>query len=136
MVAFVQKYIIYILVGVIILLSVIGGIQYARVLSQKTTIAKQAASINDLEKTQKALTATIKEVEDNAKLRKQISQAQQIISNASALIKEQNQNLKTKCVLEAQDEKQINDNLIDAFNNRTSRVLLLVPKTSNNSKTN
>jgi len=136
MVAFVQKYIIYILVGVIILFSVIGGIQYARVLSQKTTIAKQAASINDLEKTQKALTATIKEVEDNAKLRKQISQAQQIISNASALIKEQNQNLKTKCVLEAQDEKQINDNLIDAFNNRTSRVLLLVPKTSNNSKTN
>lgn len=136
MVAFVQKYIIYILVGVIILFSVIGGIQYARVLSQKTTIAKQAASINDLEKTQKALTATIKEVEDNAKLRKQISQAQQVISNASALIKEQNQNLKTKCVLEAQDEKQINDNLIDAFNNRTSRVLLLVPKTSNNSKTN
>ena len=124
-IAWIQKYIIFILIGLIIAASLWGGWQYTRVLSQKTTIANAEASILQLKTTQEGMKTLITSYEKQAEIVKKVQQAQQVISNNSAVITAQIDNLKTKCVLEVDDEKIIN-NMCDYFNSHG--VLQLVPK--------
>lgn len=117
----------------------IGGLYLVRgitIANQETTIKTQAKDIVTLQATQKALEGQVKDANDNAAVRRSIAQAQQAISNSSAAVREEMKKLKTKCVLEAQDEERINKNLVDRWNNRTSRKLLFtMPDTDGNTET-
>jgi cell division protein FtsB len=125
MIAFIQKYLIYGLLAVIVMLSVFGTIQYIRVLSQKTTIVKHEATIDDLHKTQAALMGQVADYEIQVKKLKQIQKKVQTISNSTATYQAQIKLLKTKCKLEVGDDKILNAPIIN-FNN--GGLQLSVPK--------
>lgn len=126
----------WIIVAVGALLIIVGGLylfQRTTVAKQKTTIETQKLDIANLQATQKALQGQVKAAEDNVKKVQQVQQAQQVIANNTAARYDQLKKMKTKCVLEAEDEKVIND-IFNDFNTRG--VLLVVPKANSGAASN
>ena len=129
--AFIQKYLIYILLAVIAFLSVAGGIQYARVLSQKTTIAKNEATINAFQKTQDDLMAQVAEYQKNIASMKKAEAEQQKVTNDMAELLNEAQGIKSTCEVDENDTKIIHD-FVTYFN--AGGVLLAMQKGNSNPK--
>jgi cell division protein FtsB len=113
--AFIEKYLIYILLAIIAALAILGGIQYVRVLHDKTTIAKQAASILDLQKTNTDLNGQVADYKANIVAMQKTQAAQQKIANNTATLSAQAQTITANCILGVDDEKKI-DNISAYFN--------------------
>lgn len=107
--AFIQKYIIYILLAVIVGLSIFGGIQYVRVLHKQNTIISQKADIETLNVTVKDLTSQVSDYKVQVIKQKNVAIQQQKVENETAELRKQINKIKSQCVLGVEDEKIIDD---------------------------
>jgi cell division protein FtsB len=114
--AFIQKYIIYILLAVIVGLSIFGGTQYVRVLHKQNTIVSQKADIETLNVTVKDLNGQVSEYKAQVVKQKEVAVQQQAVENETARLREQINKIKSQCVLGVEDEKIIDD-VTTYFNN-------------------
>lgn len=115
--AFIQKYIIYILAALVAAMAVTSGIMYMRVLSKQATLEKQEGQIVLLDKSLKSKDATIEEYKKNGEAIAKTQEAQERIAGSMRELESRIAAMKpTKC-LEAEDEKIFTD-ITDAYNNR------------------
>lgn len=109
MISFIQRYLIYILLAAIAVLFVIAGIQYVRFLKADSKVSeqkKEIASLNDKILTQNAIIESYKKTIVEAKeVQKKLQKQTDETAHQWAKLNE----LKTKCILEASDEKIISD---------------------------
>jgi hypothetical protein len=125
--AFIEKYLIYILLAIIVALSILGGIQYVRVLHAKTTLAKQADQIVSLKKEAEDIQGQLADAVANVKAIKTASQVEQQISdNTADLRKKINLTQTNKCI--GADDEKIFDSYIDYFNNGVRGATASDPK--------
>ena len=116
-VSWIQKYIIYILAGLVVAMVVTSGIMYIRVLSKQATLEKQAGQIELLDKSVKSKDATIEEYKKNSEAITKTQKAQEKIAVSMRELESRIASMKpTKC-LEVEDEKVFTD-ITDAYNNR------------------
>lgn len=116
-VSWIQKYIIYILAGLVVTMLVTSGIMYMRVLSKQATLEKQAGQIELLDKSLKSKEATIEEYKKNGEAITKTQKAQERIAVSMRELESRIANMRpTKC-LEVEDEKVFTD-ITDAYNNR------------------
>ena len=115
-VSWIQKYIIYILAGLVVAMVVTSGIMYIRVLSKQATLEKQAGQIELLDKSVKSKDATIEEYKKNSEAITKTQKAQEKIAVSMRELESRIASMKpTKC-LEVEDEKVFTD-ITDAYNN-------------------
>lgn len=116
-IGWIQKYLVYILLGIVALMVVIAGVQYMRVLSMKSDIEKQKGEIKLLDESVKSKDVTIEAYKKNNDAIKKTQQVQARIADSMAELELRISNMKpTKC-LEVEDEKVFTD-ITDAYNNR------------------
>lgn len=89
--------------------------QKVKIEKQNTTIESQAKDIAYFAEIQMMLERQIRDYRDNLKDIKKLQKAQQDITTNTASLSENLKTLKSKCVLEGEDAKTIND-LVDYFN--------------------
>ena len=116
MIAFFQKYLVYALLAVIEVSFLFGGIQYIRLKSQQTTIAKNEATILDLKKTNADLQGQVADYKKNIAAMKKAQREQQIIADNTATLLAQAQQITANCLIGGKDEKTI-DGISLYFNN-------------------
>ena len=126
--AFIEKYLIYILLAVIVIVSVLGGIQYVRVLKAKDTITKQAGQITDLKKTNADLQGQISDYKANIAAIQKAQAEQQAVAYVTASLQAKVQKITSKCEVNEDDEKTI-DSVTNDFNNAG----VLLPEQANSS---
>lgn len=117
MIAFIQKYLIYVLLGVIVVLLIIAGFQTLRVSWKQATIEKQIGTINLQDESIKSKDKVIKAHEQNdADNLKMLKNQQEIKMQMSKIDnKIANQNNQTKC-MEDKDEEIFVD-IFNEYNN-------------------
>jgi cell division protein FtsB len=126
MIAFFQKYLIYILLALLAVAVVFGGIQYVRVLKKDTTIKEQKATIASQVVTIADLNGQVADYKAQVEKVKKIQKKKQAISDNTAGYQAQIAELKTKCLLEGSGhDKKILDGFVSNFN---AGGLLPVPK--------
>lgn len=112
-----QKYLIYILLGVIAAMLVSSTVLYIRGLSKQATINSQKGQIELLDKSVKSKDATIAEYKKNSEAITKTQKAQEKIAVSMRELESRIASMKpTKC-LEVEDEKAFTD-ITDAYNNR------------------
>lgn len=109
MISFIQKYIIYILAGLVAFMFVVSGILYVRVLYGKATMVKQEAQI-------KSLDESVKAYAKNAEASLRAMERQQKIENNISGIKRRIDEMTPSKCLEGNDEKVFTD-ITWSFNN-------------------
>jgi endo-1,4-beta-mannosidase len=115
--AFIQKYIIYILAGIVAVMAITSGIMYMRVLSNQATIKEQKGTIILLDKSLKSKEATISEYKKNNEAIAKTQKAQEKIAVSMKELETRIANMQpTKC-LEVEDEKVFTD-ITNAYNGR------------------
>lgn len=128
------KNILLMVLGVIIVVvGVLYLFQRTTVAKQKTTIETQAKDILALQKDKADLQGQVNDGKAQIDRIKRANQAQQVISNTTSTLMSEVEKIKSKCVLEKEDEIKIN-NVVRYFN--SFGVLFVVPKGNSNSKTN
>ena len=107
------------LMAAAVLIIVIGGLflwQRVEVANQKTTIAKQAASILDLQKANADLQGQVADYKANIAAMKKAKAEQQAIADSTASLLAKAQTITANCIIGGDDEKVI-DSITFDFNN-------------------
>jgi cell division protein FtsB len=118
--AFIEKYIIYILLAIIAALAVVGGVQYARGLKKEITITSQKANIEALNKDKADLQGQVADYRKGIASAKKAQIAQQKVADQMADLLSKYENMKNSAIIGVEDEKLISD-LVYYFNSNGMR---------------